>query len=161
VSAHVTRAERLQQILVGKARGLTQREIAAELGLTRSVVNSILTDPDGSKARARKDSYRGVCVECGGPTAGDRPGIAPLRCRWCVQGKDPPRRRLTLPVRLCDLPLDVRLAGAREAARSWRDPLDRAEILLAALTPSTTVYWLAESARSLRDQLAHATEVAA
>jgi hypothetical protein len=55
----------------------------------------------------------------------------------------------------------VRLAGAREAARSWRDPLDRAEILLAALTPSTTVYWLAESARSLRDQLAHATEVAA
>ncbi|HEY7620302.1 MAG TPA: helix-turn-helix transcriptional regulator [Solirubrobacteraceae bacterium] len=163
MSAHVTRAERLQQILIGKARGLTQREIAAELGIGRSAVNSIICDPAGTKARARKDRYRGVCADCGGPTDGSNGrDKAALRCRWCARGLQPPRRRLTLPVRLCDLSLDARLAGAREAARTWRDPNDRAEILLAALTPSTTVYWLAESARPLLEQLAHATdEVAA
>lgn len=51
-------------------------------------------------------------------------------------------------MRLCDLPVDVRLSAARRAA-VWTDPEDREGLLVAAMWPSQTVYWVRESARPL------------
>jgi hypothetical protein len=82
-------AERLA--LAGRARelrdaGVLQREIQAALGVSRSYAAELLSDPDGSKARARMDGYRGVCADCGGPTTGSEgPSATPERCNACAR----------------------------------------------------------------------------
>lgn len=45
-------------------------EIAELLGRSPSTIRNYLADPDGAKARNRKDSYRGTCEKCGAPTSG-------------------------------------------------------------------------------------------
>lgn len=47
------------------------------------------------------------------------------------------------PVRLCDLPIDIRLRGAKDACRVEPDPVERARILHHALVPSSRTYWIA------------------
>lgn len=70
---HVTRAE-----------GWLFREIADYMDVALQTVNDWLNDPDGSKLRARKDSYRGTCQDCGAPTDGSNgPDSAPTRCNHC------------------------------------------------------------------------------
>lgn len=51
--------------------------------------------------------------------------------------------RRTVPIRLCDLPEEVRMTGARQAIKHEPDVEERQAILLAALFPSRTVYWVA------------------
>lgn len=64
---------------------LTWREIAERLGISRSYAETLRSDPDGAKARARKDRYRGTCVDCGGPTTGSEgPSKTPDRCHSCA-----------------------------------------------------------------------------
>lgn len=65
--------------------GCNLRDIAAELDVPISTVHAWLRDPDGAKARARKDRYRGTCVGCGVPTTGSRGrDAAPERCSECA-----------------------------------------------------------------------------
>lgn len=138
-----------------RASGLSYKEIAIaateEFGtpVSMSTVGNLLIDPDGRKARARKDSYGGRCVDCGGPTTGSNGRAkAPTRCRRCAQGHlDSPSERRTQPVTLVSLPLDLRLAGAREANRVEQGEYERMEILLAALYPSSNVYYVADGAQ--------------
>lgn len=80
--------ERLE--LAGRVRvlrddeGLLYREIMEQLGISHSYAQALYTDPDGSKARARKDRYAGTCVDCGAPTCGsDGPDVPPERCWRC------------------------------------------------------------------------------
>jgi predicted transcriptional regulator len=81
---NMTRAEKADLAARLRSEGLLGREIAAYLGVARSTVDSWLNDPDGSRLRARQDSYRGRCVECGGPTDGhDGPARAPSLCMAC------------------------------------------------------------------------------
>lgn len=47
------------------------------------------------------------------------------------------------PVRLTDVPLQVRLKGAREACRDESDQAMRVLILARAFAPSDTTYWIA------------------
>ena len=76
-------AQRAQEL---RAAGLLQREIAVRLGVSRSYVAALYNDPDGAKARARKDSYRGTCESCGAPTDGSNGrGAAPTRCDPCYR----------------------------------------------------------------------------
>ena len=56
-----------------------------------------------------------------------------------------------VPVRLCDVPLNVRQAAARRVARQERT--DPVPLLLAALQPSEKVYWLPAHRRTLVEQL--------
>lgn len=63
--------------------GLLLREIAERMGVAVSTVGSWLTDPDGSRLRARKDGYRGVCEVCGAPTTGGNGYLAPRMCHRC------------------------------------------------------------------------------
>ena len=59
------------------------------MGVAVQTVSAWINDPDGSRLRARKDSYRGECAECGGPTCGgDGPTNTPMLCAACVQWTD-------------------------------------------------------------------------
>jgi len=51
---------------------LPLKEIARRIGKAESTVANYLWDPDGSKQRVLRDTYRGTCRYCGAPTsAGD------------------------------------------------------------------------------------------
>lgn len=51
-----------------------------------------------------------------------------------------------IPVRLCDIDLNVRLAAARRLARSEADQGALLDLMAAAANPSTCVYWISETA---------------
>lgn len=79
------REERAAKAAAMRARGMTGSQIAEAMGVRPKTVYSWLDDPDGSKLAARKDSYRGTCEECGGPTDGSYgPGKAPRVCLTCI-----------------------------------------------------------------------------
>lgn len=71
-----------------RSRGLRMREIADQLGVAISTVDSWLNDPGGERLRARKESYRGRCRRCGAPTDGSsgRSG-APQLCVACFRAQ--------------------------------------------------------------------------
>jgi transposase len=77
--------ERVAEAQRLRSEGVILKEIAARIGVALSTVHMWLTDPDGEQLRARKESYRGVCVECGAPTSGGkgRGEKAPQRCGEC------------------------------------------------------------------------------
>jgi len=79
------RSEAVALIMPLREQGMVAREIAEQLGLTRSMVASVLADPDGSKQKKRRERYRGTCIDCGGPTDGSC-GYASctLRCAACA-----------------------------------------------------------------------------
>lgn len=82
----VSRAERVRECRELREQGLLLREIGERLGLAQTTVHAYLDDPDGSKMRARKDSYRGRCSECGGPTTGcNGAAKAPTLCKGCIE----------------------------------------------------------------------------
>lgn len=58
-------------------------QIANLLGRSPRTINAYLYDPDHSKARAVKASYRGTCRECGAPTSGSGPRSARDLCGHC------------------------------------------------------------------------------
>lgn len=57
---------------------------------------------------------------------------------------DPSKRR-SVPVRLTEIPVDVRVRAAREAARSAKTDSERAALLAAALLPSETVFYVTDA----------------
>jgi hypothetical protein len=66
---------------------LSVTDIATRLGRKPATVRSYLYDPDASKARELKKSYRGSCEGCGASTSGgDGPGRAKALCPRC-QGR--------------------------------------------------------------------------
>jgi 5-methylcytosine-specific restriction endonuclease McrA len=81
-------AERRQAAALARhyreAERLSVTEIAARLGRKPATVRSYLYDPDASKARELKKSYRGSCEGCGTPTSGgDGPSHAKALCPRC------------------------------------------------------------------------------
>mgnify|MGYP001312409572 CR=1 FL=1 len=69
-------------------RGLRLREIAAELGVAISTVDSWLNDPGGERLRARKERYRGRCERCGRATDGSNGrSAAPRLCAACFRAQ--------------------------------------------------------------------------
>lgn len=118
----MTRAEKVATARQMREGGALLREIADRFGVSTSTVDAWLNDQDGSKARARKARYRGVCEDCGAPTSGTRSGLdhAPRWCKACgvEHGKEIQRRVL----------------AARHAERDrlieawWNEGLSRREI---------------------------------
>lgn len=79
-----TRAAKVAEAQRLRGEGLLMREIAERMGAAVSTVDGWLNDPDLAKLRARKDSYRGECVDCGAPTDGSNGRDAtPKRCDPC------------------------------------------------------------------------------
>jgi hypothetical protein len=79
----MTRAENAARVAALKAQRLNGIQIAERLGISRSYAYELLNDPEGRKVRARKDSYRGECVDCGASTDGSDGLAAPERCFGC------------------------------------------------------------------------------
>jgi hypothetical protein len=87
-----TRAAREAEASRLRSEGLLLREIAERMGVAISTVDAYLNDPGGRRLKARQDSYRGSCTECGAPTNGNNgPTAAPERCIDCVRWSDEER----------------------------------------------------------------------
>lgn len=80
----MNRADVAAMVHALKGEGASTKEITGILGISKSYAFELLSDPDGVKVRARKESYRGRCVDCGKPTCGsDGRNKAPQRCVAC------------------------------------------------------------------------------
>lgn len=91
------RAQRVADVQrLREEEGLTYREIGERLGISLKMAHHYYADPDGSRARARKDKSNGTCVDCGGEThnGGNRTRVAE-RCAqcWLEWMKTPEARR--------------------------------------------------------------------
>lgn len=85
-----SRAEKVVIVNRLLAQGLTRREVCEELGISYPYISDILNDPDGSKGRARKDSYRDPCPNCGTPmdgSSGKSGRHKPKLCSKCARVK--------------------------------------------------------------------------
>jgi transposase len=118
-----TRAEKVAEAQRLRAEGLKHREIGERMGAKRSTVNAWLNDPDGSKSKARKDSYRGVCKDCGKPTYGSNGrDAAPDQCADCFNGRFAERNERLLEMWEAGEPVGfiAEKCGMREqTVRSW------------------------------------------
>ena len=80
------RRERAQSVAEAarlRDEGLLLREIGARMGVSPKTVHAWLSDPEGSKARERKQRYRAICVACGGPCYRQGRYGEALRCETC------------------------------------------------------------------------------
>lgn len=116
----MTRAERLAQITALRRDGLTNRQIAAQLGVTMSAIRNIINDPDGSKQKARRARYQGTCIDCGGVTDGSNGrALAPERCSPCRHiYEQSEEHRLSIQ----QWPADLLLDRIREWANIYGEP---------------------------------------
>ena len=91
------RRERAQSVAEAsrlRDEGLLLREIGARLGVSAKTVHAWLSDPDGSKARERKQRYRAICVACRGPCY--RQGsYAAWHCETCERAHRHEQRKWT------------------------------------------------------------------
>lgn len=78
--------ERLALARELRAQGMTCREIGERWGVSGKTIDTWLHDPDGSRHRARVQSYAGECESCGGTTDGSRGrGKAAKVCEFCLR----------------------------------------------------------------------------
>lgn len=87
-----TLSKHAAEVLALKEAGLSGTEIATRVGLSRSRVSSLLTDPYGEKERRRKAGY---CPGCGKKKEPDA-----VVCRGCIarkEKKDQADREAMLP----------------------------------------------------------------
>jgi hypothetical protein len=93
------------------------------LGVSRSYAAALCTDPDGSKDRARKDSYRGTCETCGTRTDGSNGRQnAPRYCAHCAPGSPEARAAKTIwsPERIIEAIQEwVVIYGEPPAINDW------------------------------------------
>lgn len=83
---HLTRAQKVALIRQSKVDHPTwsDRQRAASIGITYSAFRNLVNDPDGSKQRARRETYRGVCERCGGETRSDGTSRPSPFCSACA-----------------------------------------------------------------------------
>jgi Homing endonuclease associated repeat/Homeodomain-like domain len=102
-----------------RERGLTQQQIADELGISRSYASGLLTDPDGSKDRIRKERYRGTCVDCGGRTTYTTVAKPTQRCMKCQQLHQHGRRKWTRERIIADIQRWNEIYGEPPKSQQW------------------------------------------
>jgi transposase len=121
----VTRAEKVAEAQRLRHEGFYYREIGERLGVSVSTADQYVNDPDLLKLRARKDSYRGKCEKCGGPTDGSNgPGGAPKRCNDCQSNRFAKRNDLLREMWEADEPtwyIAERLGMSETAITAWVD----------------------------------------
>lgn len=80
-----SRSEWAREFFALRRQGWTGLAIAREFGCGSAFVYDVLNDPEGAKAKARRDTYRGVCERCGAPTDGSNGrDKAPPVCASCA-----------------------------------------------------------------------------
>lgn len=89
----MTREEKVARAQELRAEGLLLREIAERMGAKLKTVHAWLTDPDLSRQRARRETYRGRCA-CGAPTTGcNGRAQAPKECLACLHRRQHEERQ--------------------------------------------------------------------
>lgn len=127
-----TRAELAHTVALMKQHRVSDAFIAIELGISRSYVNDLLNDPDGSKGRARKERYRRPCPGYGGPCgklmdgSNGRGPAAPKLCEDCAARKQHDERRWTREACLEAGRLWIKRAGAPPRAADFEPAMCRA-----------------------------------
>jgi hypothetical protein len=116
--AKVSRAERVAEVERLRALGATNAETASAMGVSYSYVRHLVSDPDGTKVRARKARLAGVCADCGGPTR-YRGASSARRCAACVGAELLPCGTVAAYARGCRCPA-CRAANAAHAREMWR-----------------------------------------
>jgi transposase len=79
-------SKRLERAAIARrlqTEGLIIRDIAKEMGISRSYASALINDPDGSHDRERKKGYRGTCEDCGGHTSWKKGGSSRF-CHKCA-----------------------------------------------------------------------------
>lgn len=74
----VAEAQRLRE------QGQTYAQIGERFGVSIKTAHQWVTDPDGTRMRARKDTYAGECVNCGAWTSGQAGRRDDPRCPACA-----------------------------------------------------------------------------
>lgn len=99
---------------------MTYRAIAEQLGVNSRTVANWVIDPDGTKNHARKDSYRGECSRCGGPTTGSGgKSAAPTKCAHCRREVDHIAARERVLAKMREWALSH--GGNPPSARDWME----------------------------------------
>jgi hypothetical protein len=81
----MTRAELAVEVKRLRDSGFNFFVIAERLGISRSYASELYRDPEGLKARARKDGYRKPCPDCGNLMDGSSgPNHPPGHCADCA-----------------------------------------------------------------------------
>jgi hypothetical protein len=81
----MTRAELAVEVKRLRDSGFNFFVIAERLGISRSYASELYRDPEGLKARARKDRYRKPCPDCGNLMDGSNgPNHPPGHCADCA-----------------------------------------------------------------------------
>jgi predicted transcriptional regulator len=87
----VTRAERAAEAVRLRAEGLSARQIAEALGVSRSYASLLYTDPDGTREAKRRERYGRECEDCGTRTfGGNGAAKAPKLCVACTNKRREP-----------------------------------------------------------------------
>jgi hypothetical protein len=139
-----------------RAHGLTHREVAGELGISRSYASELAVDPDGSDGRARKDGYGGRCVDCGARTSGaDGRDSAPQRCNRCALANQSAEQHWTREAVLDAIRRFAAAHGRPPGAQEWvaSDPVN-------GYPPRTAVYRAGKKSAAHFDKWADAIEAA-
>jgi hypothetical protein len=115
----MTRAENVAAAQALRDAGLSVSAIAVRMGAARSTVSMWLSDPDLSKQWARRDRYRGRCVDCDAPTDGSSGRVvdAPTRCDPCSREHKHATRRWTREAIVSELRLWAAELGRAPTAR--------------------------------------------
>jgi hypothetical protein len=100
-------------------QGLFQREVAEQLGISRSYAAALDTDPEGKQQRARRDSYDGVCVDCGGVTKSDGTSRPSARCSACAEALQSADRKWTRETVVDAIQRFAALHGRPPTASEW------------------------------------------
>lgn len=117
-AANAARVQRLREA------GLNGKQIAARMGISHTYVYELLNDPDGIKAKARKDSYRKPCPQCGTLMAGQNgPNKAPKLCRSCAAKEQRKTKRWTREAVIEAIQAFAREHGRPPLATEWLAPM--------------------------------------
>lgn len=116
----ISRPERAAMARALVEKGYTRKQIMEILGIGQSYVGALLSDPDGTKDKLRKEQYRGTCIECGGKTTYARSHGKPVhRCSPCAR-KHQHSQRVWTPERIiADLQEWNRIYGEPPKAMDW------------------------------------------
>lgn len=115
----ISRIERAEMARALKDKGFYHREIAEKLGISMTYVGALLSDPDGSHDRARKEKYRGTCVVCGGKTTYSKPKEQVQRCINCEKQRRKAERKWTPERMIADLKRWNLIYGRPPKAQEW------------------------------------------
>ncbi len=81
----MTRDETVKRIMYCRSLNWSHAQIAADLGVSRSMVRNLIYDPTGEKQARRRSRYQGTCETCGASTDGSNGSSkAPRFCANCA-----------------------------------------------------------------------------